>query len=301
MGPVEWRLRTNILSNRDHTLVMGVVNVTPDSFSDGGLAFATDDAIARGMQLHADGADLVDVGGESTRPYADPVDAAEEIARVVPVVAGLASRGVVVSIDTVKPEVAEAALEAGAEVVNDVTALASDGMGELCAAAGAGVVLMHMRGTPRTMQDEPHYEDVVAEVRHFLAGRAAAAESAGIERSRICVDPGIGFGKTLAHNLALLSRLADFGALGHPVMLGASRKGFLGAILEAAGHPAAASDRDAATSATTALAVASGVAVVRVHDVAAAVQVARIADAIVRVSPEADDRQPPRVSDGPRT
>ncbi len=201
---------------------------------------------------------------------------------MVPVVAGLAARGVVVSVDTSKAAVAEAALAAGAEIVNDVSAFSDPEMTGVCSGSGAGVVLMHMRGTPRTMQDDPQYDDVVADVRRFLLERAGAAVHAGIAPSSICLDPGIGFGKTFAHNLELLAALDELVEAGYPVLLGASRKGFLGGLLEEAGHPAAAEDRDAATGATTALAIAAGVAVIRVHDVASALQVARIADAIVR-------------------
>lgn len=295
MRPVEWRLRDTTLDTGDHTLVMGVLNVTPDSFSDGGLSFDTDAAVAKGLRLADEGADVVDVGGESTRPYADPVSVGDEISRVVPVVAALAESGVIVSVDTRKPEVAAAALEAGAQIVNDVTALGTDGMAEVCRSAGAAVVLMHMQGTPGTMQDAPAYRDVVAEVGEFLVERATAAEAAGVGRDQICLDPGIGFGKTLEHNLVLLGHLPSLVDLGYPVLLGASRKAFLGAILESAGHRIEAAGRDTATAATTTLAIASGVAVVRVHDVAGTLQVARVADAIVRHSSEAGSRQPPRV------
>ncbi|HEX9642422.1 MAG TPA: dihydropteroate synthase [Acidimicrobiia bacterium] len=290
-SPVEWRLRTRTLSTGDHTLIMGIVNVTPDSFSDGG-AFVGDAAgpadhaaaLAHGLRLVADGADVVDVGGESTRPGAADVPLDVELQRVIPVVAELAARNVVVSVDTSKPEVARAALEAGAEAVNDVTALADPAMVEVCATAGAGVVLMHMQGTPRSMQAAPRYGDVVEEVTGYLLGRAAAVAAGGVAAERICIDPGIGFGKALDHNLALLGSLDRLVAAGHPVALGASRKSFLGAILERSGRRVDAADRDPATGATTALAVAAGVAVIRVHDVASTLQVVRIADAIVRAT-----------------
>ncbi len=278
----EWRLRTTSLTTADHTLVMGVLNVTPDSFSDGGEVDGVEAAIAEGMRLWDEGADIVDVGGESTRPGAHPVDADEEIRRVLPVVDGLAAAGVIVSIDTSKPQVAGVALASGAEIVNDVTGLRSHEMRRVCAEAGAGVVLMHMRGSPTDMQRDPRYNDVVGEVAAYLMDAAGDAVAAGVERTRICIDPGIGFGKTFEHNLMLLADLERFVATGYPVLVGASRKGFLGWILERAGHPAAAHQRDAATAATTARAVAAGAAVVRVHDVAGALQVTRVSDAIVR-------------------
>jgi dihydropteroate synthase len=288
LSPIEWRLRTRTLSTDDHTLIVGILNVTPDSFSDGGEFVAEtvdhDAAIARGRELAAAGADIVDVGGESTRPGAAPVDAVTEAHRVVPVVAALAGDGIVVSIDTSKAVVAEAALEAGAEVVNDVTALGDPDMAPLCAASGVGVVLMHMQGTPATMQDDPRYDDVVSEVVAWLEQRASGAIDAGIERGRLCLDPGIGFGKTLSHNLELLQHLPRLVATGLPIMVGTSRKGFLGEVLRRAGVVTEAAQRDPATEATTALAVSAGVAAVRVHDVAGAVQSARIADAIVRTA-----------------
>lgn len=285
--PIFWRLRTRVLDTADHTLIMGVVNVTPDSFSDGGAFTSSggvdhDAAVAHGLRLIRDGADLVDVGGESTRPGSHGIPVEEEIARVAPVVSSLAGAGVPVSIDTSKPEVASVALEAGAEVVNDVTALAAPAMAALCADSGAGVVLVHMQGEPSTMQDAPRYDDVVSEVAAFLEARTGGAVEAGIDRERVCVDPGIGFGKSFTHNLELLRGLDELAATGLPVLVGTSRKGFLGTILERAGHPAIAADRDHATGASVALAIARGASIVRVHNVAAAVQSARTADAIVR-------------------
>ena len=261
---------------------MGVVNTTPDSFSDGGRWAEPHDAIRRGLQLWDDGADLVDVGGESTRPGARPVSAKEEQARVIPVIEELAARGIIVSVDTSKPEVAAAAVAAGAEIVNDVTGLGSPEMVDLCEETGVGVVIMHMQGEPRTMQADPTYGDVVSDVAAFLRDRTAAAVERGVESSRIVVDPGIGFGKTFEHNLALMAGIGDLGN-GQPVLIGASRKRFLGTILERAGRPSEPDDRDMATAATVALAVAGGAAVVRVHNVADAVDAARTADAIVRV------------------
>ncbi len=286
--PVSWQLRTRTIDTRDHTLIMGVVNVTPDSFSDGG-AFSTEAgeidieaAVRHGLQLWESGADLLDVGGESTRPGASGVDDATETGRILPVVEELTTAGAVVSVDTSKPDVAAAAIDAGAEVINDVTALEDPKMRELCADSGVGVVLMHMRGRPGTMQDDPRYNDVVREVRDYLVGAAADAEASGILTNRICIDPGIGFGKAHGHNLELLAHLDVLVETGYPVLVGASRKGSLGIVLDRAGHPAPAIDRDPATGATVALAVAEGVAVVRVHNVATALQAARTADAIVR-------------------
>jgi dihydropteroate synthase len=284
VAPVTWRTRHAVLSTADHTLVMGIVNVTPDSFSDGGTWENVDAAIRRGRELLAAGADIIDVGGESTRPGAEGVPVDEEIRRVVPVVEGLAAYGAVVSVDTSKPEVAAAAIVAGAGIVNDVTGLADDAMRGICAGGEVGVVIMHMRGSPRTMQADPRYEDVVADVASFLADRAGMALDAGIGRDRIVVDPGIGFGKTFDHNLALLGDLDAIGG-GFPVLVGTSRKRFLGEVLDRAGRPSEPGDRDIATAATVALAVAGGASIVRVHDVASAVDSARTADAIVRAQP----------------
>ncbi len=275
---VQWAIRDRVLSTTDRTLIMGVVNVTPDSFSDGGRFLGSDRAISHGRRLHADGADLVDVGGESTRPGAEAVSATVEIKRVIPAVAGLVAAGVPVSVDTSKPEVAAAALAEGAVVVNDVSAFGHPDMAPLVAEAGCGAVLMHMPGTPQVMQDNPTYGDVVVEVRDFLLERAAVAERAGVEPSRICVDPGIGFGKAQRHNLQLLARLDLLVATGYPVLIGTSRKSFLGKILD---EPDPA-ERDVATAATVAIAATRGAAVVRVHNVAMTRQAVLIADAIVR-------------------
>ena len=287
-APATWRLRSMTLTTEDHTLIMGVINVTPDSFSDGGTfstAAATLDheaAVAHGVLLHEQGADVVDVGGESTRPGSRSIPAAEEVARIESVVAGLAAAGVPVSIDTSKPEVAAVAVAAGAEVVNDVTSLRNPEMAELCAASRVGVVLMHMRGTPETMQRRPQYEDVVAEVVADLESRSRAAIRSGVAPDRICLDPGIGFGKTFGDNLSLLRGIDRIRAIGSPVLIGTSRKGFLGEILEEAGYPVAAAERDPATAASVALAIAHGASIIRVHNVADALQSARTADAIVR-------------------
>jgi dihydropteroate synthase len=259
---------------------MGIVNVTPDSFSDGGRFLAHDAAIAHGLAMAGAGADLVDVGGESTRPGAAEIGAAAEIDRVVPVVRALAEQGVLVSIDTSKAEVAAAAIEAGAVVVNDVTALGDPAMPGLVAGAGSGVVLMHMKGIPRTMQIDPHYDDVVAEVRDFLLERATTAESSGIAPDAVCIDPGIGFGKNLDHNLALMARIGVLAATGYPVLVGASRKSWITHLLGDMGQ----ADRDLVTTTAHALAIAGGASVIRVHDVVAGLRSARTADAMVRSS-----------------
>lgn len=264
----------------DRPLIMGVVNVTPDSFSDGGRFLSAEDAVEHGLQLIAEGADLIDVGGESTRPGADPVEALDEIARVAPVIEELAATGAAISIDTSKAEVAAAGLAAGAEVVNDVTACADPNMARLVASTGAGIVLMHMKGTPRTMQQNPVYEDVVQEVSGFLVDRAKQAEAAGVRREAICLDPGIGFGKNLEHNLILLNRLPELTSLGYPILVGTSRKAFLGSIT----GKQRPEDRDLATAVTVVMAVERGAKVVRVHNVSVCREALKVALAIVRLS-----------------
>jgi dihydropteroate synthase len=259
---------------------MGIVNVTPDSFSDGGLLAGTDDAVRHALRLLGEGADLVDVGGESTRPGSDPVDPDEERRRVVPVVEGI-RRGApdaLVSVDTRKADVARDALAAGADVVNDVGAGRDPGLLEAVAASGAGLVLMHMKGEPKTMQDDPTYDDVVEEVRSFLSERIEAAVAAGIGRDRLCVDPGIGFGKRLEHNLEVLRAIGSFRDLGVPVLAGVSRKRFIGE-LTGVSEPA---ERLEGTLGAVAWCAAQGVDLVRVHDVAQTVGVVRVVDAIVR-------------------
>jgi dihydropteroate synthase len=246
---------------------MGVVNVTPDSFSDGGRYLDAEAAIAHGLELESEGAAILDVGGESTRPGADPVPEAEELRRVIPVIEGLIERGAGarVSIDTSKSGVAARALQAGATLVNDVTALRADPeMAAVVAAAGADCCLMHMLGDPRTMQDDPRYDDVVSDIKAFLAERMAFAVRAGIAEERILLDPGIGFGKTVEHNLELLRRLREFLDLGRPLVIGTSRKSFLGRLT----GQQSADDRVAATIATNVLAYERGARVFRVHDVA---------------------------------
>lgn len=259
--------------------VMGILNVTPDSFFDGGRHDDPDRAVERGRMLAAEGADIVDVGGESTRPGARAVDASVEIARVVPVVEALAAEGIPVSVDTSKPEVMRAALAAGASMVNDVRALLEPGAMEVVASSGAAVCLMHMRGTPETMQVETAYADVVAEVRDFLARRAAACERAGIARNRIVVDPGFGFGKGVAENLALLRRLRDLVAAGYPVLAGLSRKSTIGAITGRS-----PGDRLAGSLAAALTAVERGAAIVRVHDVRETVDALRVYAAAAAVT-----------------
>jgi dihydropteroate synthase len=255
---------------------MGVVNVTPDSFSDGGLYLDPDAAIAHGEELVRDGAEILDVGGESTRPGAVEVDAGEELRRVGPVVAALASKATV-SIDTSKPSVAEAALEAGASIVNDITALrTAPEIAALCVDWDADLILMHMQGNPRTMQESPVYDDVVSDVKAFLAERLEFAVSAGIDEERVWLDPGIGFGKTLEHNLELLRRLGELRELGRPLVVGTSRKSFIGKV-----DGSAVEDRLGGTIASSMLAVAEGADVLRVHDVAEVGQAMRVAAAVL--------------------
>jgi dihydropteroate synthase len=256
--------------------LMGVVNVTPDSFSDGGRYLDADAAIAHGVELVGDGADVLDVGGESTRPGAEPVGEVEELRRAEPVVSGLVGSATV-SIDTSKAAVALAAIDAGASIVNDVTALQGDlEMAGLCAERRVGVVLMHMPGNPRTMQDDPKYDDVVDDVRAFLAGRVEFAVGAGIAEERIWLDPGIGFGKTLEHNLELLRRLGELRELGRPLVIGTSRKSFIGKV-----DGSEVDDRIGGSIASSVLAAAEGADVLRVHDVAETSQAIRVAEAVL--------------------
>jgi len=255
---------------------MGVVNVTPDSFSDGGLFLDAEAAVAHGRKLAEQGAEILDVGGESTRPGAEEVSAEEELARVAPVVRGLAGVATV-SIDTSKAAVAEAALDAGAAIVNDVTALSHDPeIGALCAERGTGLVLMHMKGDPRTMQEDPSYDDVVDDVKAFLAERMEVAIGMGVAEEQIWLDPGIGFGKTLDHNLELLRRLGELRELGRPLVVGTSRKSFIGKI-----DGSDVDDRIGGTIASSILAAAEGADVLRVHDIAEAVQATQVANAIL--------------------
>ncbi len=270
-------------------VVMGVLNVTPDSFSDGGCFADRDSAVAHGLAMAAAGADYVDVGGESTRPGADRVDAAEERRRVVPVVRDLAAAGVRVSVDTTRTEVAAAALEAGAVLVNDISGgLADDGMAALVADAGVPWVLMHWRGHSRDMYSRAEYGDVVAEVCGELSARVDAALAAGVDAAQLVLDPGLGFAKQSGHNWALLAALPRVVALGLPVLVGASRKSFLGRLLaDADGAPRPAEGRDAATLATTVLAAEAGAWGVRVHDAAASADAVATVAAVQRAREEA--------------
>ncbi len=262
---------------------MGILNATPDSFSDGSeRALDPSWAIARGLELAARGADIVDVGGESTRPGATPIATADELARVLDVVAGLAATDIVVSIDTMKPEVAAAAVDAGAEIINDVAGFRDPAMVAVAESTGAGVVVMHMQGNPQTMQDDPSYHDVVRDVAAHLEERAAHLESSGVAPDSIVVDPGIGFGKTRAHNLALLEHLRDLVDQGRPVLLGVSRKGFIGSVLADRGIATTPEERDLASAVIAGLAVRSGAAIIRSHDVQATLEAVAVADAIVR-------------------
>jgi dihydropteroate synthase len=269
------------------TLVMGIVNITPDSFSDGGRFFGTRAAVDHGLALAAAGADIIDVGGESTRPFSDPVSAEEEVRRVVPVIEQLAAKlsiPIPISIDTTKSEVARQALAAGAAIINDVSALRLDpAMGPLAASQGVPVILMHMLGSPKTMQVKPEYRDVVAEVRAFLAEAIARAEAQGIDRTRIVVDPGIGFGKTFAHNLLLLQQLAAFQELNVPLLVGASRKAFIRHLLKPADAkdiPADLPEVETGSLAAASVAVMNGVHILRVHDVAGTCAALTVIDAI---------------------
>jgi dihydropteroate synthase len=256
-------------------LVMGIVNVTPDSFSDGGRHASAAQAIAHARQLIADGADILDIGGESTRPGAAEVSEQEELDRVLPVIEGLRGSGIPLSIDTWKPQVMRAALQAGADMVNDVNALLADGALQVVAQSDAAVCLMHKQGTPQTMQQQPEYHDVLAEVQSFLQERVAAAQAAGIARERIVLDPGFGFGKTLAHNLDLLRGLPQLAKTGLPLLVGMSRKSMLGAIT---GRDV--NERLAASVAAAMLAVQNGAAIVRVHDVRETVDALKVLNAM---------------------
>ena len=269
----------NHLRDDGRPLLMGILNVTPDSFSDGGQFVELDAACIAAERMVAEGADIIDIGGESTRPGAHSVDAATQIARVLPVVAALVKRlpaHIAISIDTRSAEVARALLGAGARIINDVAAGNDAGMFEAVAEHGGAIVLMHMQGTPATMQQAPHYENVVTEVAAFLRARAAAAQAAGIPQDNIALDPGIGFGKTRVHNLRLLGALAELVACDYAVLLGTSRKRFMGAIC------GETNPREllGASCATTALGVAAGVKLLRVHDVKANRQAADVAWAI---------------------
>lgn len=271
-----WRCRDRDFDLSGRTLVMGVVNVTPDSFSDGGRYLEPGAAVAHARRLLAEGADLLDLGAESTRPGAPPVGPAEQIRRLAPVLEVLAGEpAACVAVDTASAEVAAYALGRGARIVNDVTALADPDMAPLAAATGAGLVLMHMAGTPATMQQDPRYGDVAREVGGWLAGRLAAAAAAGVAPEAVALDPGIGFGKTVEHNLQLLARLGELAGTGRPLLVGLSRKNFIGKTLDLP-----VDQRLEGGLAAAAVAVFLGARVVRTHDVAATVRAVRMADAL---------------------
>ena len=271
-----WNLRDQSIDLTQGALV-GIVNVTPDSFSDGGQFLDPTKAISHGIDLAGSGAKLVDVGGESTRPGSTSIEVDQELARISPVVAGLVEAGATVSIDTTKPEVAAEAVRLGAEVVNDVSAATSGGMSDLIADAGCSVVLAHMQGTPEDMQDDPRYDDVVGEVETYLLERAASLEAEGVRPGRIAIDPGIGFGKTIEHNLRLLQAVPRLSSHGYPLMLGTSRKRFLSVITKSESLEA----RDVATGLTTAHGFASGARLFRVHNVEISRRALALAGAIV--------------------
>ena len=274
---LSWSGYTLDLSRRTH--VMGVINVTPDSFSDGGQFFEKERAVEQALQLASDGADLIDIGGESTRPYSKGISADEEMSRVIPVIEALKKElGVPISIDTLKAQVAREALRWGASMVNDISALRSDPeMTSVVAETGVPVILMHMKGTPADMQVNPTYDDVAAEIIGFLRKAMDQAVSRGVRRDRIIVDPGIGFGKTSDHNLEIIRGLGRFQCLEAPILVGSSRKAFIGRILEKKAH-----ERDTGTMATVAAAVMNGAHLVRVHNVKQAVETVKVIDAIKR-------------------
>jgi dihydropteroate synthase len=272
-----WRLRDRVLDLAAGPRVMGVVNVTPDSFSDGGRFLDPDAAIAHARVLAAEGAEIIDLGAESTRPGSGTVPADQQLHRLLPVLQALASdsKGPILSVDTSNAEVATAALEAGAHLINDVTALADPAMPETIARFEAGLVLMHMRGTPATMQLDPHYDDVMDAVRDHLSERMGRGIGAGIEADQIALDPGIGFGKTLEHNLELLTRLPELAELGRPIVVGASRKSFLGRILDLPPD-----ERLEGGLAAAAISVYLGASIIRTHDVRATARAVRVAAAL---------------------
>jgi dihydropteroate synthase len=276
-GATTWELSRRVLS-LDRPLVMGILNITPDSFSDGNRFFSLDAAVARALEMEREGADIIDIGGESTRPNAPAVSLAEELDRVVPVIEALAGKiSVPISIDTYKAGVARAACAAGAEIVNDVSGLFFDpAMAQAVAAADAGLVVMHTRGTPDRMQANTRYRDLVAEVKGYLAQSLALAEAAGIPACRIAVDPGLGFGKSVEGNLELVRRLGELRSLGRPILVGPSRKSFIGAVTGKGDG-----ERLFGTAAVVAVSIVNGASIVRVHDVAAMRDVAVMARALV--------------------
>ncbi|MFH1721505.1 MAG: dihydropteroate synthase [Candidatus Altiarchaeota archaeon] len=265
-----------VLDFSGKTKVMGILNVTPDSFSDGGRFNDVGSAVEQATRMIAEGADIIDVGGESSRPGAKEVSASEEWMRVKPVLEEIKELGVPISIDSYKPEVAEKALDLGASIVNDISGLRNEKMMELVSERGCPVALMHMKGTPRNMQENPTYGDVVSEIKSFFSERIKSAEDAGIQRKNIILDPGIGFGKTVKHNFEIIKRLDEFKELGCPILLGPSRKSFIGEVLDLP-----ADERLEGTLAVLAVAVEKGVDIVRVHDVAESVRSVRMTEAIL--------------------
>jgi dihydropteroate synthase len=264
----------------EKTLIMGILNVTPDSFSDGGLYLDTQKAVERALRMEEEGADILDIGGESTRPGSEPVPLEEELRRVIPVIEALSGRlSIPISIDTYKAEVAKRAIEAGASVVNDISGLRFDPkMAEVVAEYDVGVVIMHIKGTPKDMQRDPHYDDLFGEITEYLKESIKLAKEQGVQEERIVVDPGIGFGKRPEHNLQIIKHLDRFTTLGRPVLVGPSRKSFIGLIL--GGVPP--SERLEGTASAVAISVLNGASIVRVHDVKAMVPVVRVAEAIKR-------------------
>jgi dihydropteroate synthase len=277
------RLRSRTLALGKRTLIMGVLNVTPDSFSDGGAYANLDSAVARAVQLERDGADILDIGGESTRPGAAPISARQELLRILPVLNGLRGKlSIPISIDTQKAEVAEAALAAGAEILNDISALGTDPrIAEVACRANVPIILMHLRGTPLTMQKGPFARDVIRDVLAGLRDAAARAKRAGLTKAQLLLDPGIGFGKKENQNFEILARLPEFARLGYPIVIGTSRKAFLGRALARPGEPPVPSDqRLPGTSATVTASILGGAHIVRVHDVAEMACIVRVADRI---------------------
>jgi len=273
-----WQVRDKTISLGAKTLVMGILNITPDSFSDAGKYYGEDEAVERGKQMLADGADMLDIGGESSRPGSAPVSEAEELRRVIPVIDRLMDEtGAVISVDTTKSRVAEEALKAGASIINDISAMRYDAnMAGVAGRMGAGLILMHMKGTPADMQRDPVYGDLMAEVVEFLSERGKVAVQAGLRMESIVYDPGIGFGKTVAHNLQLINRLGELrDILGRPMLSGPSRKSFIGAILDLP-----VEERLEGTAAAVALSIIRGASIIRVHDVREMARVARMTDAI---------------------
>ena len=281
------KLRSGRLRLGERTLIMGVLNLTPDSFSDGGKFFDVKSAVRHALAMQLDGAAIIDIGAESTRPGSVAISAAEELRRLLPVLEALRGKlKIPISVDTQKSAVAELALGAGAEIVNDISGLRSDPeLASVAAKYGAPLILMHMRGTPRTMQKGPFARDAMRDVMSGLRKSIATAKAFGVKRSQIVIDPGIGFGKSYSQNYELLAKLRELAKLGYPVMIGTSRKGFLGATLAKNGKPASADERMWATAATVAASILNGAHIVRVHDIAEMKQVALVADCVLRPAP----------------